>query len=121
MPLATADQFSLYGRRYVGAVLIEMAAIFLAPVAAVLAFVLLGEQGIYPKVAAAVSLPVGRLLPGPGRATRLFSLPRMRRCTASRIQARKTQRVLEWSLQPMRNSVRAYIGFREVKLRFASK
>ena len=55
MATATPEQLQLFKRRRAGALLIEVVALVLAPVMAVLAFVALGEQGKAPRIVAAIT------------------------------------------------------------------
>jgi uncharacterized Zn-finger protein len=55
MRIATSAQFTLFRRRRPRALLIEVAALVLAPISAVLVLVVLGEQDATSRVASAVA------------------------------------------------------------------
>ena len=62
MRIASPSQYQLYRRLRAGALLIELLFVLLSGLAAMLALIVLGTQGTFPKVAAAVSLLVTFLL-----------------------------------------------------------
>ena len=67
MPIATADQYRTYRRRFLAAALIEVVTALLAGAAVIAVLGLLGDEGIYPRVVAAVTLVTVILL---GQAVR---------------------------------------------------